>query len=501
MWHKKRSDRLFRKGEHLFSSTRLGECMFNPRCFGCASRSLRRAIVPALEVLESRLLLSGASVQINPPAAIQGAGVFEIDVVLTDSSRLIPAGISPSNIVVSGSSGPLKVLGDQSRSFAGGTTYDVSYFVQSPGGVWDSDANGNYSIAFQSGQVFDVSGQSAPATSVQFSATGLQPLSGPLAVAFEPSADFNVNVPGTTGRTLEVTYSDPTGIDISSISNNNLVSFVGSLTSSLKSVNALDGGKIVDATYFLGAPGGAFFASADTGYHVVLNPNDPVTNTSGQDVVPSGAVLALYEVNIDPFNSSFAFTGSSNPNFVAQAIGHQSDGDIILAGLQGDTGAGDAQLVIERLLPDGSLDTTFAANGLYVSPAGNNDAAFALAVESDNSILVAGTSGNHFLLAHFGANGTLDTSFGPSHSGDVTTTINQFASSEVAYSVAVAPDGTIVTAGGSDGSWAFARYSATGSPLNSFEVVLPIPTGATPQRRGSGSDCSQIRWHDRRGGF
>ncbi len=436
-------------------------------------RRLRQSIRAELETLERRVLLSGATVQIASPTVTQGAGEFEIDATLTDSSPIQTAGISQSNIVVTGPSGPLAVVGETATVSAGGTTVVASYFVKSPGGIWDAAANGNYSVTFQPNQVFDTAGQSAASVTTQFVASGLTPLAGPIAVAFEPSGDFYVTVPGTTGKTLEVTYSDPGGINVSSINSGNLGSFVGSLNISLESATSLDSGTVVDADYFMGAPNGAFFPSDNTGYHVVMAPNDPVTNTAGQDV--SAGILALYEVEIDPFDPSYAFTGSSASGFVAQNIAYQSNGDTILAGVEGNTTDGQGQIVVERLNPDGSLDTSFATNGIFTGPAGDNQAAYGLSIESDDSILLSGTSGGDFLLEHLTADGAPDTRFGSAGTGAVTTAVTTFSSSEIAYSVAAAPDGTIVTAGESDGSWAFARYSASGSLLNDF--LIPLPDG------------------------
>ncbi len=439
---------------------------------------LYRAIHIGMELLESRVLLSGASVQLSAPNPVQGAGEFEIDATLTDASAINTAGVAPSNIVVSGPFGDLKVLGDEVSSSAGGTTVGVGYFVQSPGGIWDADANGNYSVAFQPGQVSDAAGQTAAGASIGFAASGLTPLTGAVAVAFEPADDGDITVPGTTGKTLEVTYSDPAGINLSTINSGNLDSFESPLIVTLESTNVLDNGTVVDATYFMGAPGGAFYASADTGYHVVINPDDAVTNTAGVPVSSAPySIIALYEVLINPFDSSFTFSGSSASGFVAQAIGHQSNGDIILAGVEGDTSAGNGQLVVERLLSDGTVDPTFGTDGVFTGAAGSNQAAFGLTVESDDSILLAGTSNNDFLLAHLTSNGALDTNFGTAHSGEVTTATDEFSSAESAYSVATLPDGTIVAAGGSDGTWAFAHYSATGADLNAFEIPLSSSTG------------------------
>ncbi len=129
-------------------------------------------------------------------------------------------------------------------------------------------------------------------------------------------------------------------------------------------------------------------------------------------------------------------------------------------------------LCIQAQIP-GNLDATFGTNGLVVAPVGTgNDQAYAVALQSDGKILVAGntftntTDQEDFFLMRYLPNGTLDASFGTN--GKVTTDFG--ASDDGAKAVAVQPDGKILVAGhtlGATGTggynFAAARYLANGT--------------------------------------
>ena len=72
---------------------------------------------------------------------------------------------------------------------------------------------------------------------------------------------------------------------------------------------------------------------------------------------------------------------------------------------------------------DGSLDTTFgtSSDGTVTTDLGSGwQKTSAVAVESDDSILVAGEMNGHFAVLHYNSDGTQDTSFGGATGGIVT---------------------------------------------------------------------------------
>ena len=104
---------------------------------------------------------------------------------------------------------------------------------------------------------------------------------------------------------------------------------------------------------------------------------------------------------------------SKNSGGNATAI--QSDGKILVAGYHEGTkcdpnsgNSSDNDILLVRYNTNGSLDATFGNDGIVSTDIGSNDAANAIAIQSDGKIVVSGTSG----LVRYNTNGILDTTFG-----------------------------------------------------------------------------------------
>jgi uncharacterized delta-60 repeat protein/uncharacterized repeat protein (TIGR01451 family) len=145
---------------------------------------------------------------------------------------------------------------------------------------------------------------------------------------------------------------------------------------------------------------------------------------------------SLADGNIDSaFNA-----GGVGPNSDVLAVAMQSDGKIVISGFftsyNGDFAASD---YVMRLNADGTRDTTFNAGG-----AGANTTVYAVAVQPDGKILIAGqfTSYNGDAAAsdyvmRLNADGTRDTTFNAGGSG----------ANDYAWGFALQPDGKILVAG------------------------------------------------------
>ena len=96
----------------------------------------------------------------------------------------------------------------------------------------------------------------------------------------------------------------------------------------------------------------------------------------------------------------------------------------------------------------GELDTSFDGDGKVLTDFGGPDEGWAVAVQGDGKIVMAGstTTGTavDFALARYNADGSLDTSF--DGDGKVVT---DFGGGDVAVDVAIQSDGKIVAAGSS----------------------------------------------------
>jgi uncharacterized delta-60 repeat protein len=145
------------------------------------------------------------------------------------------------------------------------------------------------------------------------------------------------------------------------------------------------------------------------------------------------------------------------------SVAFQADGKIVAAGESG-VGGPNSKFVVTRSNADGSPDTTFGVDGTLTTDfTSGEDVAYAVAIGPDGKIVAAGTAGfETFAVARYNTDGSLDTTFGGT--GKVTT---DFTSGEdFAFAVAVQADGKIV-AGGDSGSrnpkFALTRYNTDGS--------------------------------------
>jgi uncharacterized delta-60 repeat protein len=136
------------------------------------------------------------------------------------------------------------------------------------------------------------------------------------------------------------------------------------------------------------------------------------------------------------------FVGIGSDFRIATAVAVQADGRIVVAGAVGpDFG-------LARLNRDGSLDLTFGKAGVVTTDFDSrNDAAWALALQPDGKMVIAGSAGRghseQFGLARYNPDGGLDPAFGDK--GKVT--VDFSASLSQALALALQPDGKIIAAG------------------------------------------------------
>ncbi len=227
----------------------------------------------------------------------------------------------------------------------------------------------------------------------------------------------------------------------------------------------------------------------DHGHALIdAGPNSDATGvavTAGGKIVLGGnagdgdfAVVRLRS-NGDPdtgFNHTGVMTfgfgsGSADEAF---AVAVQADGKIVIAGSAHRNGTTD--FAVARVRTDGTLDPGFSGDGKVKTAFGSSvdQRAQGLAVLHDGRVAVFGEShqgggrGADFSLAVYRANGTLD----PQFSGDGRV-ITDFGGGEFGYKVAEDADGKMVVAGETDTGdsncdWALARYKPGGSLDPSF---------------------------------
>lgn len=176
---------------------------------------------------------------------------------------------------------------------------------------------------------------------------------------------------------------------------------------------------------------------------------------------------------LDP---TFSGDGKTNIGFgeddYGTAIALQPDGKIIVAGYFCDkpiyggdcTFYPDNDFAVVRLNTNGSLDISFDNDGKATAGLGDTDHAEAVALTGDGKIVVAGDSGySKFALARFLSNGSLDSTF----DGDGKLTV-QVGNASLARGVVIQPDGKIVAAGYGNGQFALARFNSSGALDSTF---------------------------------
>lgn len=152
----------------------------------------------------------------------------------------------------------------------------------------------------------------------------------------------------------------------------------------------------------------------------------------------------------------------------------------------------------------GDLDTTFNGTGKVTTAIGSgNDRAFGMTVQNDGKVVVVGSSSNHFAVVRYNPDGSLDTTFGMNQNGKVTTNFGGHA--DIAYCVAVQPDGKIVAGGEYDpqsqvGYFALARYNADGTLDASFGSGGKKTTSLRGGQRYDSQPRRAERWQNHRDG-
>ena len=152
-------------------------------------------------------------------------------------------------------------------------------------------------------------------------------------------------------------------------------------------------------------------------------------------------------------------------------IALQQDGKILVTGYM--TNGTDNDLMVIRYNRDGTLDTGFGTNGAYIYDGGHgNDGGYAIAVQSDNKILVAGDSLNStdddVIVLRLDSDGTLDPNFG----SNGIYTYDSGSGGDAAIDLLIQSEGKIVICGscsnGTDSDLLVIRLNVNGTPDTTF---------------------------------
>ena len=199
---------------------------------------------------------------------------------------------------------------------------------------------------------------------------------------------------------------------------------------------------------------------------VIALPPLPMVHAAAGDLDDTfganGKVLTAFDFNAD-----------------GNAVAGQSDGKIVVVGEAGN------DFAVARFDSSGLLDSSFGSGGKVTTDFDdNNDQAYAVAIQTDGKIIAAGSSGGDFALVRYNSNGFPDSSFGSG--GKVTFDYSRSGPGDIAYAVAIQTDGKIVVAGSSyDGTefeeFALLRFNSNGLPDNSFGIDGIVITAISGQ--------------------
>jgi uncharacterized delta-60 repeat protein len=216
--------------------------------------------------------------------------------------------------------------------------------------------------------------------------------------------------------------------------------------------------------------------SDDPAYAVAIDPVGKIVTAGYRD---GGFGLTRYNSN-GSFDTSFGAGGKlatnmASTNATAYAVMIQSDGKIVASGnsYSGTYPEFIHYSALARYNLDGSLDTSFGSGGRVLTLSGFTT--WVGAIQSNGKIVVAG-----YELARYTNTGALDLSFGSA--GKVAFEFGD-DSNDLAYSVAIQPNGKIIAAGmsysaESGSSFGLVRYLAeTSSALISGRVTAPDARG------------------------
>jgi len=175
-----------------------------------------------------------------------------------------------------------------------GSPRTAVYQLTAPGGGWNSDDNGVYTVWLNDGEVADENGQSAKGGSFGRFMVGIADTVAPAAVA---TAEDVIQY-GRAYVDIAVTYSDNVAVDVSDIGGGDLrVTGPGGFdaVANFVSFDVNRDGTPRQAMYRLPAPGGTW-SSLDNGTYTVSMIADAVSDTSGNPI--AAGALDTFEVDL-----------------------------------------------------------------------------------------------------------------------------------------------------------------------------------------------------------
>jgi uncharacterized delta-60 repeat protein len=203
----------------------------------------------------------------------------------------------------------------------------------------------------------------------------------------------------------------------------------------------------------------------------------------GKIIVATKGVVARYntdgslDTSFDNDGKFVAFIGQTST--VINDVAVQANGKLLLAGQDGINN--NAQIRLQRLNGDGTVDNTFGINGQNSPQPGN---VREVTIQPDGKIVVLGNAGDNlkYFVARYNADGSLDTSFNGTGRVESSKSVG-IQQADYGYSLTMQADGKIAVASSyynltGQYECCIARYNNDGSLDTSFSgdglLTLPI---------------------------
>ena len=170
----------------------------------------------------------------------------------------------------------------------------------------------------------------------------------------------------------------------------------------------------------------------------------------------------------DELDSTFGVNGKAKTTIggssASYAIAIQSDNKIVAAGssYNGDN----FDFALARFKANGQLDASFGTGGKVITDLGGDETARSVNLTNEKKIIAAGYSSSGFCLIRYNAFGKIDSSFGTN--GIATTDFN--GDGGICFASVIQTDGKIVAVGTSSGNFVIVRYNANGKIDKTFGV-------------------------------
>lgn len=228
---------------------------------------------------------------------------------------------------------------------ADGTLITIDYYFDGPAGTWKSSDNGSYTAVLLEGGIVSALGISLRAGPITTFNVNVPVDSSPPTAT---SVNRTITSPGSPNLVVQVTYSDPSGIDGSSLGNDD-VQLINSNGAVVSTGRLMIQGPIRNATTYVAmyeflAPGGSWDASDNGTYRLVTQPGR-VWDVSRN--VIAGGILSTLTVSISLAAQIAPWAVVNAPNVTSSAaataytftVTYFDDKGINLASVQEDHGS------------------------------------------------------------------------------------------------------------------------------------------------------------------